>query len=162
MLLKCLHQSLTGWVHWWKDEFLKNVVQKHLEDRWGVEEDTHSRKKDCLITEFLKKSPFIHLFCSFDWASLAACGILVPRLGIEPVPPAMETWSLTQWTAREIPLFSFYCFYFILEYSWLMTCWFQVNSNVIQLCIYSYLFYFKFFPRLGCYIILSRVPCSMQ
>ena len=33
----------------------------------------------------------------------AACRILIPRLGIEPSPPALEAWSLNHWTAREIP-----------------------------------------------------------
>ena len=34
----------------------------------------------------------------------AACGILVPRPGIEPVPSALEVQSLNRWTAREVPL----------------------------------------------------------
>ena len=35
----------------------------------------------------------------------AACGsrILVPRTGIEPMPLAVEAWSLNHWTAREVP-----------------------------------------------------------
>ena len=33
-----------------------------------------------------------------------ACGILVPRPGIKPAPPALETQSLNHWTARDIPL----------------------------------------------------------
>ena len=32
--------------------------------------------------------------------------ILIPQLGIEPTPPAMETWSLNHWTAREVPSIS--------------------------------------------------------
>ena len=32
-----------------------------------------------------------------------ACGILVPRPGIEPQPPAVEAQSPNQWTAREFP-----------------------------------------------------------
>ena len=32
-----------------------------------------------------------------------ACGILVPRSGIEPTPPAWEVQSLNHWTAREVP-----------------------------------------------------------
>ena len=32
----------------------------------------------------------------------SACGILVPRPGIEPTPLAVEAWSLNQWTAREV------------------------------------------------------------
>ena len=33
-----------------------------------------------------------------------ACGILVPWPGIEPVPPALEAWSLNHWTTREVPV----------------------------------------------------------
>lgn len=33
-----------------------------------------------------------------------ACGILVPQLGIEHVPPAMEAQSLNHWTSREVPV----------------------------------------------------------
>ena len=36
-----------------------------------------------------------------------ACGILVPRPGIEPAPPALEAQSLNHWTAREAPQASF-------------------------------------------------------
>ena len=32
-----------------------------------------------------------------------ACGILVPRLGIEPVAPAVEARCPNHWTAREVP-----------------------------------------------------------
>ncbi|XP_057389546.1 zinc finger protein 320-like isoform X2 [Balaenoptera acutorostrata] len=32
-----------------------------------------------------------------------ACGILVPRPGIEAAPPAVEAWSLNHWTTREVP-----------------------------------------------------------
>ena len=35
-----------------------------------------------------------------------ACGILVPWLGIEPVPPVTEAWSLNHWSMREVPPFS--------------------------------------------------------
>ena len=34
---------------------------------------------------------------------MAACGISVPRPGIEPAPPAVETQSLNHWTTRKIP-----------------------------------------------------------
>ena len=39
-----------------------------------------------------------------------------------------------------------------------MLCEFWVYSSVIQLSIYMYLFFFKFFSQLGCSRILSRVP----
>ena len=32
-----------------------------------------------------------------------AWGILVPRKGIELMPPAVETWSLNHWTTGEVP-----------------------------------------------------------
>ena len=32
-----------------------------------------------------------------------ACGILVPRLGIEPMSPAVEARSPNHWTIREVP-----------------------------------------------------------
>ena len=43
------------------------------------------------------------LFVCF-WLHRAACGILVHRRGIEPMPPAVEAQSLNHWTAREVPL----------------------------------------------------------
>ena len=30
------------------------------------------------------------------------CGVLVPRLGIEPMSPAAEVWCLNHWTIREV------------------------------------------------------------
>ena len=38
----------------------------------------------------------------FFWLHHTACGILVPHLGIEPMPPAVEAWSLNHWTNREV------------------------------------------------------------
>ena len=38
----------------------------------------------------------------FFWPCHVACGILVPRPGTEPVPPAVEVQSLNHWTAREV------------------------------------------------------------
>ena len=32
-----------------------------------------------------------------------ACGILVPRPGMEPMPPALEAQGFNHWTAREVP-----------------------------------------------------------
>ena len=57
----------------------------------------------------------------FFWQSREACGILVPRPGIQPVPPAVEAWSLNHWTTREVPTLSnFYLIYldFICTESW--------------------------------------------
>ena len=42
------------------------------------------------------------------WLCHMVCGILVPQLGIEPRPPAVEVWSSNHWTAKEFP--RFFCF----------------------------------------------------
>ena len=49
----------------------------------------------------------VFIFCVF-LASQHAGGILVPRPGIEPVPPAVEAQSLNRWTSREVPFFDFF------------------------------------------------------
>ena len=41
-------------------------------------------------------------FFFFFWSQLAACGILVPQLGMEPKPPALGAWSLNHWTTMEV------------------------------------------------------------
>ena len=45
---------------------------------------------------------------SFLFFGRAACGILVPQPGIEPVPPALEAQSLNHWSTREVPGAPFY------------------------------------------------------
>ena len=39
----------------------------------------------------------------FSWLCPAACGILVPRPGVEPGPSAARMGSPNHWTAREVP-----------------------------------------------------------
>ena len=41
----------------------------------------------------------------FFWPRHAACRILVPQPGIEPVPTALGAQSLNHWTAREVPAY---------------------------------------------------------
>ena len=55
----------------------------------------------------LSQHPIPAPFVPFLWPRRAACGILVPRPGIEPVPPALGAWSLNHWAAREVPVCSF-------------------------------------------------------
>ena len=43
---------------------------------------------------------YIYIFFFFG---RAAYGILIPRPGMEPVPPAIEAQSLNHWTTREVP-----------------------------------------------------------
>ena len=35
------------------------------------------------------------------WPNQTACGVLVPQLGTEPMPSAVEAWSLNNWANRE-------------------------------------------------------------
>ena len=42
-------------------------------------------------------------FFFFFFFGCRACGILVSRPGIEPLPPAVIAWSLNHWTTTEIP-----------------------------------------------------------
>ena len=51
----------------------------------------------------------LSLSLSFFCPCPRACGILVPRAGIEPVPHAAEAWSFNHWTAREVPLPFLFC-----------------------------------------------------
>ena len=44
----------------------------------------------------------IHV-CVCIWLHSRACGILLPRPGIEPMPPAVEAQILNHWTTREGP-----------------------------------------------------------
>ena len=46
----------------------------------------------------------LSLFFFFFWPRHTACGILVPRPGMEPETPAVEAWSPNHWTSREVPL----------------------------------------------------------
>ena len=46
---------------------------------------------------------FLFFFFNF-WPRCLACGILVPRPGIEPVSLALGAQSLNHWTTREVPL----------------------------------------------------------
>ena len=61
-----------------------------------------------------KSSSWVELGLNADWVDRAhtfcllcvvwvACRILVHQPGIEPVPPAVATWSLVYWTTRVVP-----------------------------------------------------------
>ena len=41
----------------------------------------------------------IHMYLFMAYRAL---GILISCPGIEPIPPAVEGWSLNHWTAREV------------------------------------------------------------
>ena len=47
---------------------------------------------------------FLPLPTLFFWPHHVACSILVPPPGMEPLPLAVEAWSLNHCTAREFPI----------------------------------------------------------
>ena len=55
----------------------------------------------CISFELLKYT-FLFVRCCF-WLRHAACRILVPGGGIEPLAPAVEARSPNHWTARGFP-----------------------------------------------------------
>ena len=67
-------------------------------------------------------------FFKIFWLFCAACGILVPQPGIEPVSPAVEAWSLNHWTTREGPVL------FLFEFAQPVT---QLMLRLEQHKIYS-------------------------
>ena len=71
---------------------------------------------------FLIKEIFLFSFSFFFLAPpCAACSILVPQPGIEPVPPVVEVQSPNHWTARD--------FSRNLSFLWDATCWEISFSN---------------------------------
>ena len=56
-----------------------------------------------------------------------AYGILVPCAGIEPMPPAVEAWSLNHWTAREVPIVTFFKWSIIYKNIELLCCTPETN-----------------------------------
>ena len=97
----------------------------------------------------------------FFWPCREARGILVPRPGIEPAPPALEARSLNHWTTREVPVMIFSTFFFgtFPLYHWLLDCkWksvFWKNSK----CIHIF-FEADFYLR-GDYLLAAFQKCYL-
>ena len=75
--------------------------------------------------------------------SYTVCGILVPRPGIEPTPPAVEAWIFNHWTTSEVLL----C---ILFEMWV---WIWNNSSFSKRRKASFSLALAFFA-----LILSQAP----
>ena len=57
------------------------------------------------LTFFSLFLPFLgtfHVCLFFIFFGPTACGILAPQPRIEPMPPALEVWSINHWTPREV------------------------------------------------------------
>ena len=64
---------------------------------WGQSRSCSSHLPPGLALSF----PFVFFFNLL--AAHMACGILVPRPGTKPTPPALALQSLSHWTTREVP-----------------------------------------------------------
>ena len=62
-------------------------------------------------------------FGVFFWLHGAARKILVPPPGTEPVPSAVEAWSINHWTAREVPEGVFFFLKTWQNYRMATLCW---------------------------------------
>ena len=71
---------------------------------WGRAWSCHATRK-ALFAPSLQVPPPIQALLSFFFFLAASCGMwdLVPRPGIEPIPPSLGAWSLNHWTAKEVP-----------------------------------------------------------
>ena len=104
-------------------------------------------------------STFFFFFCPYH----EACWILVPQPGIEPVPPAVEAWSLSHWAASEVPCG--WCFLYpkkslltlsLKRYSSVFT-----SKNVIGIKVYFFLY--EYSVVLASFVkktFLSPLSCS--
>ena len=90
-----------------------------------------------------------------------ACGILVPRPGIEPGHPAVEAWSPNHWTAREVPTSIQYFYPIYSPYSNFVNChnnvlssnffpWFKILSRITFPIYLSYFFFVLAASSLSC------------
>ena len=73
----------------------------------------------------------------FWWST--ACRVLAPQLGIEPVPPKVEAWSLKHWIAREVSAIIFTVFIFMkfLAFSMFPTLDCKPLEGRIMYCVYQ-------------------------
>ena len=88
---------------------------------------------------------YIYIYILMFWLHCTACGILVPRPGIEHLPPTLKVWSLNSWTTREVFFLIFLgelllistlltchrCFYssLSLKSAWLSSFWIKLPSQ---------------------------------
>ena len=69
--------------------------------------DTWVNSKGRVAADLYKQPLILRMAFFFFLPGQIACRILVPQLGTEPVPPAVEAQSLNQWTTREFARMAF-------------------------------------------------------
>ena len=84
----------------------KHRVPSPLE-RWLGIISMNRPKMESRPYEFLLQNVLNVRFIFIFWWHPRAYRILAPRPGIEPASGAEESWSLNNWTAREVPKWAF-------------------------------------------------------
>ena len=83
----------------------KGTYDSYIGKKRSVDRNYHLKKPRHWIY-LTKTSQFKALFLGFCFLFLThckTCEILAPQQWIEPLPPAVEMWSLNHWTTREVP-----------------------------------------------------------
>ena len=62
---------------------------------------SHQQNEKAYFPTLLQEM-FFFVIKKMFWPHSMACGTLAPGPGIKPVPPALESQSLNQWTTREV------------------------------------------------------------
>ena len=62
---------------------------------------SHQQNEKAYFPTLLQEM-FFFVIKKMFWPHSMACGTLAPGPGIKPVPPALESGSLNQWTTREV------------------------------------------------------------
>ena len=71
-------------------------------DSWTIKLTEHQRI-DAFKKIFIYVFLFVNVTLFIYWPHSMVCGILVPRPGMEPMPPAGEAQSLNYLTTRNVP-----------------------------------------------------------
>ena len=78
------------------------LITMTAQENKGVETEVYQHFRTCCTTVPRCLLPFFFFFLIY--LHHAACGILVPRPGMETLYPALGVQSLNHWTASEVPL----------------------------------------------------------
>ena len=79
---------------------MSTLIWSYAEIYYGNPKVAHQSRHECWA--LLASEGIVFEFLSFFLVTHMACGILVPWLGIEPMPPAVEAQSLNHWTILEV------------------------------------------------------------
>ena len=88
--------------------------------------------------------PFLkYLFIWLCWVLVVACKLLVAECGIqfpdriEPGSPALGAWSLSHWTTRKVPNFSFVKFLLHLQHD------LEIKSTALKFSVSKYIHHLR-------------------